>query len=134
MHGVEDGEARPRARILRGEQHEHFTQHAAVNDTRVRVCAGLGEHDRLRRALQSAGFSDVHEEDRIIPGRWSASVEEYWEQFTEVAAPFRPLLDQLTSDQRAQARAESLLAVKKFWSGREINLPLEIVIGSAVRP
>jgi ubiquinone/menaquinone biosynthesis C-methylase UbiE len=94
----------------------------------------FGERDRLRSALQSAGFSNVHEEDRIIPGRWSASVEEYWEQFTEVAAPFRPLLDQLRPDQRAQARSESLLAVQKFQSGSEINLPLEIVIGSAVRP
>ena len=94
----------------------------------------FGERDRLRRALESAGFANVHEEDRIIPGRWSGSVEEYWEQFTEVAAPFRPLLDQLTSEQRAQARAESLLAVKKFWDGHEINLPLEIVIGSATRP
>ena len=94
----------------------------------------FGERDRLRRALESAGFANVHEEDRIIPGRWSSSVEEYWEQFTEVAAPFRPLLDQLTPEQRAQARDESLLAVKKFWDGHEINLPLEIVIGSAMRP
>jgi len=94
----------------------------------------FGERDRLRRALESAGFANVHEEDRIIPGRWSGSVEEYWEQFTEVAAPFRPLLDQLTTEQRAQARDESLLAVKKFWDGREINLPLEIVIGSGIRP
>jgi len=94
----------------------------------------FGERDRLRRALESAGFANVHEEDRIIPGRWSDSVEEYWEQFTEVAAPFRPLLDQLTPEQRAQARDESVLAVKKFWDGHEINLPLEIVIGSAMRP
>src|ERR1700730_4316391 len=94
----------------------------------------FGERDRLRRALESAGFSNVQEEDRIIPGPWAGSVEEYWEQFTEVAAPFRPLLDQLTPEQHAQARAESLLAVKKFWDGHEINLPLEIVIGSATRP
>src|SRR5467141_1496541 len=94
----------------------------------------FGERDRLRRALVSAGFSNVHEQDRIIPGRWAGSVEEYWEQFTEVAAPFRPLLDQLSPEQRGQARAESLLAVKKFWDGHEINLPLEIVIGSALRP
>src|SRR6266853_5831343 len=94
----------------------------------------FGEPDRLRRALESAGFSNAHEEDRIIPGRWSGSVEEYWEQFTEVAAPFRPLLDQLTHDQRAQARDESLLAVKKFWDGHEINMPLEIVIGTGTRP
>src|SRR6266850_1015728 len=50
------------------------------------------------------------------------------------AFPFRRLLDQLTTEQRAQARDESLLAVKKFWDGREINLPLEIVIGSGIRP
>jgi len=94
----------------------------------------FGERDRLRRALDSAGFVNVHEEDRIITGRWPGSVEEYWEQFTEVAAPFRPLLDQLTPEKRAQARAESLLAVKKFWNGHEVSLPLEIVIGSATRP
>jgi SAM-dependent methyltransferase len=94
----------------------------------------FGERDRLRRALQSAGFTNVYEEDRIVTGRWRGPAEEYWEQFTEVAAPFRPLLDQLTPEQRAQARAESLLAVKKFWNGHEISLPLEIVIGSATRP
>jgi len=47
----------------------------------------FGERDRLRRALEAAGFSNVHEEDRIVAGRWASSVEEYWEQFTEVAAP-----------------------------------------------
>jgi len=83
----------------------------------------FGERDRLRHALQSAGFANVHEEDRIITGRWPGSVEEYWEQFTEVAAPFRPLLDQLTPEKRAQARAESLLAVRKFWNGHEVSLP-----------
>jgi ubiquinone/menaquinone biosynthesis C-methylase UbiE len=94
----------------------------------------FGERDRLRRALEAAGFGNVHEEDRIIAGRWPSSVEQYWEQFTEVAAPFRPLLDQLTAEQRSQARAESLVAVKKFWNGQEVNLPLEIVIGSGMRP
>src|SRR3981189_1772283 len=94
----------------------------------------FGERDRLRHALEAAGFGNVHEEDRIIAGRWPSSVEQYWEQFTEVAAPFRPLLDQLTAEQRTQARAESLVAVKKFWNGQEVNLPLEIVIGSGMRP
>ena len=94
----------------------------------------FGERDRLRRALEAAGFANVHEEDRIIAGRWAGSLEEYWEQFTEVAAPFRPLLDQLTPEKRAQARAESLIALKKFWNGKELNMPLEIVIGSATRP
>jgi SAM-dependent methyltransferase len=93
----------------------------------------FGERDRLRRALEAAGFSQVHEEYRIIAGCWASSIEQYWEQFTEVAAPFRPLLDQLTPEKMAQAKAESFAALNKFWSGKELNLPLEIVIGTGIR-
>ena len=94
----------------------------------------FGERDRLRRALEAAGFVNVHEEDRIIAGRWASSVDEYWEQFTEVAAPFRPLLEQLTAEKKAQAKAEILTALGKFWNGKELNMPLEIVIGTGTRP
>jgi SAM-dependent methyltransferase len=94
----------------------------------------FGERDRLRRALVAAGFANVHEEDRIVAGRWASSVEEYWQQFTEVAAPFRPLLAQLTPEKKAQAVAEILAALKKFWDGKELNMPLEIVIGTGTRP
>ena len=94
----------------------------------------FGDRDRLRRALQAAGFSNVHEEDRIVAGRWASSVEEYWEQFTEVAAPFRPLIDQLTPEKKAQAKTEILAVLKKFWNGKELNMPLEIVIGTGIRP
>jgi SAM-dependent methyltransferase len=94
----------------------------------------FGERGRLLRSLETAGFSNVHEEDRIIAGRWSTSVEEYWEQFTEVAAPFRPLLEQLTPEKKTEAKAESLAALNKFWSSKELNIPLEIVIGTGTRP
>jgi SAM-dependent methyltransferase len=94
----------------------------------------FGERDRLRRALEAAGFTNVHEEDRIVAGRWALSVEEYWEQFTEVAAPFRPLIEQLTPEKMAQAQAEILAALKKFWNGKELSMPLEIVIGTGTRP
>jgi SAM-dependent methyltransferase len=94
----------------------------------------FGERDRLRRALQAAGFSNVHEEDRIIAGRWPLSLEEYWQQFSEVAALFRPLIEQLTPEKMAQARSEIFAALKRFWDGKELNMPLEIVIGTGTRP
>ena len=94
----------------------------------------FGERGRLRRALEAAGFGNVHEEDRIISGSWASSVEEYWEQFSEVAAPFRPLIEQLTPDKLAQAKAEIFAALKKFWTGTGLNMPLEIVIGTGTRP
>jgi SAM-dependent methyltransferase len=94
----------------------------------------FGERGRLRRALEAAGFRNVHEEDRTVPGRWAGTLEQYWQQFTEVAAPFRPLIEQLTPQKKAEAVAEILTALKKFWNGREMNMPLEIVIGAGSRP
>jgi len=94
----------------------------------------FGERDRLRRGLEAAGLSNVHEEYRIVAGRWPLSVEEYWEQFREVAAPFRPLIEQLTPEKMAQAKSEIFTALKKFWNGKELNMPLEIVIGAGTRP
>jgi SAM-dependent methyltransferase len=94
----------------------------------------FGERGRLRRALEAAGFSNVHEEHRTVPGRWAGTLEQYWQQFTEVAAPFRPLIEQLTPVKKAAAVVEILAGLKKFWNGREMNMPLEIVIGSGTRP
>ena len=94
----------------------------------------FGERGRMRKALEAAGFSNVQEEERTIGGRWSSSIEEYWEQFTEVAAPFRPMIEQLSPDKLAQAQTEIFAALGKFWTGKELELPLEIVIGSGTRP
>src|SRR5258708_6738442 len=94
----------------------------------------FGDRDRLRRALEAAGFSNVHEEDRIVAGRWASSVEEYWQPFTELAAPFPPLIHHLPPAHTAQAKAEIFAALKKFWDGKELNMPLEIVIGTGARP
>jgi len=94
----------------------------------------FGQSDRLRHALEAAGFINVHEEARIVPGTWPGPLEEFWEQFTEVAAPFRPLLEQLTPEKKAAAVAEILAALRKFWNGKELTLPLEIVIGAGSRP
>jgi hypothetical protein len=34
----------------------------------------------------------------------------------------------------AQAQAEIFAALKKFWNGKELDMPLEIVIGTGTRP
>jgi SAM-dependent methyltransferase len=94
----------------------------------------FGERGRLRRALEAAGFTNVREEARTINGHWAGPPEEYWQQFSEVAAPFRPLLAQLSPEKKAAAVADILASLKKFWNGKELNMPLEIVIGSGTRP
>jgi len=90
--------------------------------------------ERADALIAAADKAGVKEEHRVIPGRWASPAEEYWEQFTEVAAPFRPLIEQLTPEKLSQAQSEIFVALDKFWTGKEINMPLEIVIGTATRP
>ncbi len=94
----------------------------------------FGERDRLRRSLEAAGFRNVHEEARIVNGHWAGPPEEYWEQFSEVAAPFRPLIAQLSPERITQAKSEIFSGLQKFWNGKELNMPLEIIIGTGTRP
>jgi SAM-dependent methyltransferase len=95
--------------------------------------AMFGEPDRMRTALESAGFEEVREEVRTVEARWRGPVDEYWEQFSEVAAPFRVILEKLSAEARARAIHEIKSALGKFQRGSEVVLPLEIVIGSGVR-
>jgi ubiquinone/menaquinone biosynthesis C-methylase UbiE len=94
----------------------------------------FGERGRLRREMEAAGFGNVGEEARALSGWWTGTLETYWEQFSEVAAPFRPLIEQLTPQTKAEVIADSVAALKKFWDGKELNIPLEIVVGSGARP
>ena len=96
--------------------------------------AMFGEPGRMRTALEAAGFAEVREEARTIEGRWQGSVDEYWEQFREVAAPFRVILEKLSLESKIHAVDEIKSALRKFQQGSEVVLPLEIVIGSGTRP
>ena len=93
----------------------------------------FGERGLLKSKLEAAGFAQVSEEVRTVPGRWAGSPEEYWQQFTEVAAPFRPLVAKLTSETRAKAEAEIFAGLRKLSDGSTITLPLEIVVGTGIR-
>jgi ubiquinone/menaquinone biosynthesis C-methylase UbiE len=93
----------------------------------------FGERGLLRRRLEEAGFSDVREEVRTVAGRWKGTPEEYWQQFTEVAAPFRPLIAKLTPETRVKAEAEIFAGLRKLSDGGELSMPLEIVVGTGVR-
>ena len=93
----------------------------------------FGERGLLRRRLEEAGFSDAREEVRTVTGHWKGTPEEYWQQFTEVAAPFRPLIAKLTPEARAKAESEIFAGLRKLSDGKELSMPLEIVVGTGVR-
>jgi hypothetical protein len=76
----------------------------------------------------------VREEVRTVTGRWDGTPEDYWRQFTEVAAPFRPLIAKLTTETRSRAEAEIFDGLRGLSRGGVLTMPLEIVIGTGVQP
>jgi ubiquinone/menaquinone biosynthesis C-methylase UbiE len=93
----------------------------------------FGERGLLESRLKAAGFADVREEVRTVIGRWDGSPEDYWQQFTEVAAPFRPLIAKLTPGSRAKAEGEIFAGLRNLYDGKVLTMPLEIVIGTGVQ-
>jgi len=94
----------------------------------------FGERGLLQSRLKAAGFADSHEEVRTFKGHWDGTPEEYWRQFTEVAAPFRPLIAKLTPELRTTVESEVFANLRRLADGSGFSMPLEIVIGTGVKP
>jgi SAM-dependent methyltransferase len=93
----------------------------------------FGERGLLASKLKGAGFADAREEVRTVKGHWGGTPEEYWQQFTEVAAPFRPLVAKLTPEARAKVESEVFANLQKRADGAGFSMPLEIVVGTGTK-
>jgi SAM-dependent methyltransferase len=93
----------------------------------------FGERGLLASKLKAAGFANAREEVRTVTGRWEGSPEQYWQQFTEVAVPFRPLIAKLTPDMRKKVEGEIYLGLRNLADGAGFSMPLEIVIGTGAK-
>jgi SAM-dependent methyltransferase len=94
----------------------------------------FGERGLLASKLKAAGFADSYEEVRTVKAHWDGSPQEYWQQFTEVAAPFRPLIAKLTPEMRAKVEGEIYAGLHRLAEGTGLSMPLEIVVGTGVKP
>ncbi len=86
----------------------------------------------LSRAMERAGFAQAREETRTILLVWAGSPGEYWERFSESAAPFRALIEGIPDDRRAQAFRETLEAIGEHYDGKELEFVGVIVVGTGI--
>ncbi len=93
----------------------------------------FGVRGRFEAALKAANFHSIQEEHLSVPARWPGPAESYWEQFTEVAAPFKPLLAQLAPARRDDVRFDVIAGLQKYVKDGCVTFPLEVVLASAVK-
>ncbi len=93
----------------------------------------FGARGRFESALKEAGYNAVKEEHLSVPATWPGSPEDYWNNFTEVAAPFKPLLAQLPPARRDDVRFDVIAGLQKYVKDGCVSFPLEIVLASATK-
>jgi SAM-dependent methyltransferase len=84
----------------------------------------------LSEVLKRSGFTNVHEERRIVPWTWPGSVEEVWEQQQAVATPFLPLLKRVPAEKWPEINAEVHAAIRKYEDSGAIKFGAAIVLAS----
>ncbi len=66
----------------------------------------FGTEGLLTNAFKEAGFNKIHEEHLSPELFWPGSPNNLWQWFLDVAAPFKPLLEQLSANQYDQVYQE----------------------------
>ncbi len=87
----------------------------------------------LKQALERAGFREVAEEHRTLRGVWPGPPEEGWEAFSEIAAPFRAMIEGLEAAEREQLVGEVIRGLRGYYDGKVVDFPLLVVLGTGIR-
>ena len=88
----------------------------------------------LSEVLRQAGFTQVHEDARKIPCERVGTPESAWQEFYDMAAPFRPLIAGLPPARRAELDAAALAALRQFVAGDRMKLHVDVNVVVGDRP
>jgi SAM-dependent methyltransferase len=87
----------------------------------------------LSDVLCRGGFTQVQEEALQVPAERVGTPETSWEEFRDMAAPFRPLIDGLPPARRAELDAAVVSALQPFSSGDRMKLFVRVNLVTGIR-
>ncbi len=93
----------------------------------------FGVPGTLAAALREAGFSKVEEKMMDLPWNWPGTPEELWEYFQEVTVPFKPLLQAVPPERRAEVDAQVIAALRERYREGMVKFDAKIVVASATK-
>jgi len=80
----------------------------------------------LSDVMKEAGFRPVKEEAMRISCERIGTPEDFWQEFREVAAPFRPLIAGLAPEKRAELDAEVVAAMQPYHTGDRLRFHVDV--------
>jgi len=94
----------------------------------------FSERGTLQRALEEAGFANVSEEGARLPTAFEGTPARWWEWLVDTAAPIQTWMASITDAQRREALTEIDAALRPYFDGRSVNVPIDVIIGSGTKP
>jgi len=87
----------------------------------------------LSDVMKEAGFRQVREEAARIHCERMGTPEDFWQEFREVAAPFRPLIEGLVPEKRAELDSQVMAAMRTYHTGDRLrfHVDVNVVVGTA---
>jgi SAM-dependent methyltransferase len=93
----------------------------------------FAEAGTLAAAMRAAGFMAVQEASHSIRLVWPGTAENYWQQFEEIAAPFRAYVDALPAEQREEAIRNVLDSIRQYEEGGRLHFTLTAIVATGLR-
>ncbi|HMD31966.1 MAG TPA: class I SAM-dependent methyltransferase [Candidatus Acidoferrales bacterium] len=87
----------------------------------------------LAEVMREAGFQAVKEDSLRIACERMGTPESFWEEFREVAAPFRPLIAGLPAARRAELDAAVLAAMRAYSTGDRLKFSVDVNVATGTR-
>ncbi|MDQ6833615.1 MAG: hypothetical protein M3008_09460 [Chloroflexota bacterium] len=91
------------------------------------------EAGTLSAELATVGFQQIEESFRALTLPFPSTPEEQWELFFGGSAPFHPIINSLSSEEREQAIGEVLAGFRQCYDGEYVRTAATMVIASGVR-
>lgn len=88
----------------------------------------FADESKLAKTLSEAGFQSVQTKKQKVTFSWPVPPEECWQATSELAAPFKKLIEAIPSPEKEKVIAEVLEGLRKFQQGDRINLPATVII------
>jgi len=87
----------------------------------------------LHDLYAAAGFTTI--DSRVVPVAWTwpGTPEEVWAYFQDVTIPFKPLLDSIPAERRAEMDAAVVTEIARLWDGKKVEFGARFVMATAVR-
>jgi ubiquinone/menaquinone biosynthesis C-methylase UbiE len=94
----------------------------------------FADEKKLDHLLCLAGFQQISATKHKINWPWPGTPEEAWQGTSELAAPFKRIINATPPDKRELAIHEAIEGFRRLYDGHSVNLPATIVAATATTP